>query len=158
MLDSDTRDMGGLTRRSITLPGKGVQGVYTAADFLDKLSRKRILKVKGDALVVGNGSDALEAARAALQHGADSAVVVCMGADADMAFTLEEVSTAKSEGVRIMHGWAPTRIAGHADGRTTGAFFKHCDRVYDDEGRFNPKFDLGNTMAQYGDTLILGGD
>jgi len=157
MLDSDTRDKSGLARRSIGLPS-GVKGVYAAADFLDKLSRKRLLKVKGDALVIGNGPDALEAARAALRYGADNAVVVCMGADADMAFTLEEAAAAKAEGVRIMHGWAPTRIAGHADGRTTGAFFKHCDRVFDDEGRFSPKYDSGNTMAQYGDTLILGGD
>lgn len=158
MQELDARDLEQLTRRTLALPGKGVKGVYTSADFMDQLARKRIVRLKGEALVVGNGSDALEAARAAVGLGAEKVTVVCMGPDADMAFTLEEAAEAKADGVRIMHGWAPMRIAGHTDGRTSGVFFKHCDRVFDGDGRFSPKYDTNNTMAQYGDTVILAGD
>ena len=158
MQELDARELEQLTRRTLALPGKAVKGVYTSADFMDQLSRKRIARLKGEVLVVGNGSDALEAARAALGLGAEKVTVVCMGPDADMAFTLEEAAAAKAEGVRIMHGWAPMRIAGHTDGRTSGVFFKHCNRIFDGEGRFSPKYDPDNTMAQYGDTVILAGD
>lgn len=157
MSEPNEKDMTQLTRRAIALPGSDVKGVYTSEDFLDQLSRKRIVKVRGEVLVIGNGSDALEAARASLRSGAEKATVVCLGADADMAFSLDEVAEAKAEGVRIVHGWAPTRIAKHTDGRTSGAFFKHCDRVFDDTGRFNPKYDSENTMAQYCDTVVLAG-
>ena len=158
MQTPDERNASELTRRPVGLPGANVKGVFTAAELSKLLERGRSREVRGDVLVIGNGGDALDAARAALRAGADKATVVCMGPDADMAFSAGEAAEAKREGVRIVHGWAPTRIAGHTDGRVSGAFFKHCDRVFDEGGRFAPKYDAKNTMAQYCDTLVLAGD
>ena len=157
MHTADERKASELNRRQIGLPGSAMKGVFTAAEFSKLLERGRSREARGDVLVIGNGSDAIDAARAALRAGAEKATVVCMGPDADMVFSVEEAAEAKREGVRIVHGWVPTSIAGHTDGRVSGAFFKRCDRVFDDGGHFAPKYDAKSTMAQYCDTLVLAG-
>ena len=113
------------------------------------------VRLKGDAIVVGGGNVAIDAARVALRCGAESVTMVCLEQADEMPALPEEVAEAEADGVRIMHGWGPARIDVRADGRVSGVHFKRCDRVFDVQSRFAPVYDESNEMVQYGDNVIL---
>ncbi|MFN3467327.1 MAG: FAD-dependent oxidoreductase, partial [Candidatus Brocadiales bacterium] len=57
-----------------------------------------------------------------------------------------EIEEALEEGVEIINGWGPKEFL-EENGRLTGILFKRCVAVFDEEGRFNPKYDEGELMT-----------
>jgi len=113
------------------------------------------IHIQGDTLVIGGGNVAIDAARVALRCGAEKVTMVCLEQADEMPALPEEIAEAEQDGIRIIHGWGPASVEKHTDGRVSGVRFKHCDRVFDEEGRFAPEYDESNEMAQYADNVIL---
>lgn len=142
-------------KRSSILPGANTKGVITAEELLRRAERDSSFKLKGDTLVIGGTSAAMEAARAAVRCGSEQVVVVCLEKDGEWQAPAEEVAKTREAGVRIVHGWGPTRVESYKDGRVSGVHFRHCERAFDKEGNLKPIFDNNNVMAQYCDNLVL---
>ena len=131
------------------------KGVIEGDVFLQKKEAAAGYKRNGETLVIGGGDEALEAACIAARAGSQKVIVVCRERTEEMQATPQAIAEAKELGVRVIHGWAPMRADVYKDGRISGVFFKHCDRLYDDAGHYAPIYDEGNVMAQYCDNLIL---
>ena len=142
--------------RKTGVPGEDAPGVTTAVEFLRTAIGNPDYELKGETVVIGGGNVAIDAARVAVRCGSEKVTMVCLEKADEMPALPEEIAEAEEDGVRIIHGWGPARVESHPkDGRVSGVHFKHCDRVFDDEGRFAPVYDESNTMAQYADNVVL---
>ncbi len=65
-----------------------------------------------------------------------------------------EIDQAVEEGVIIHPSWGPLRIDAPT-GSVRGIEFKRCTAVFDEQGRFNPRFDEDTTIYHEADTIII---
>ena len=125
--------------------GEEGPGVSTAMDFLAEALGNPDAAVAESVTVVGGGNVAIDAARCALRLGASSVRMVCLEQPDEMAASAEEIEEARAEGIRIMNGWGPAAVLRGEDGRPRALRLRRCVRVFDDEGRFAPVYDDGDT-------------
>jgi len=141
--------------RKAGVPGEDLPGVSTAVEFLRGALADPSHEVKGATVVVGGGNVAIDAARVALRCGSENVTMVCLEQPEEMPALPEEIAEAQEDGVRIVNGWGPALVEGSEGGAVSGLRFKHCDRVFDDEGHFAPVYDEDNTMVLEADNVIL---
>ena len=65
-----------------------------------------------------------------------------------------EIMDALVEGVVLNNRWGPNRVIDEG-GRVTGVEFKRCLSVFDQTGRFNPKYDESQIMRIDVDNVIV---
>jgi NADPH-dependent glutamate synthase beta subunit-like oxidoreductase len=104
------------------------------------------------------GQPAMDAARGALRGGASEVHVVSLEASQEMPAALtvqgrEELREAREEGIHIHPAWGPEEILGEE--RVTGVRFKKCLSVFDETGRFSPRFDPSDVMSIEANSVIL---
>jgi NADPH-dependent glutamate synthase beta subunit-like oxidoreductase/NAD-dependent dihydropyrimidine dehydrogenase PreA subunit len=102
---------------------------------------------------------ALDAAREAVRRGAAEVTVVSLESAAEMPAARsvqgrEELEIAAGEAITFLPGWGPRRILG-TTGRVDGVELVRCVRTTDDDGRFRPVFDEGDTRSLAADAVIL---
>jgi NADPH-dependent glutamate synthase beta subunit-like oxidoreductase/NAD-dependent dihydropyrimidine dehydrogenase PreA subunit len=105
--------------RRLGVPGDAADGVVPATLFLKQMNLGEEPKLHGDAVVVGGGSTAMDAARSALRSGAASVTVLYRRGRAEMPAQSEEIDAAEHEGIRIRTGVAVTEVIVR-DGRVAG--------------------------------------
>jgi len=66
----------------------------------------------------------------------------------------EEIEEAESENITISNGYGPERIVVE-DGKVTGVEFKKCLSVFNDEGKFSPKYDDHQMITVPADHVLL---
>lgn len=132
--------IGAQAGRNLGLEGEDAQGVFTGVDFLRRVSLGEDLHLEGPAVVIGGGNVAIDVARTATRIGATSVDMYCLESKTEMPALEEEIEEAVAEGIAINNSWAPKRILTE-NGRVTGVEFKKCISVFDENRRFNPKYD-----------------
>jgi NADPH-dependent glutamate synthase beta subunit-like oxidoreductase/ferredoxin len=101
---------------------------------------------------------AMDAARGALRGGASQVHAISLESldEIPAAQTVQgrdELEEALEEGIQLHPGWGPRKIVGN--GGVEGIEFVGVERVFDDEGRFNPSFDDSRTMTLEADSVVL---
>ena len=134
------------------ITGETLPGTITAIDFLHEANCGKV-KVEGKVVVVGGGNVAIDAARVAKRSGASSVTMLSLETEDIMPASLEERSEAREDGVTINPGWGPKEVIG--EDKVTGIVFKKCTSVYDEEHRFNPRYDENETITLKADMVIF---
>ena len=144
------------------LPIEGVEakGVLYGLPFLREA--KSGGKVEGfgqKAIVIGGGNVGMDCARAALRLGAKEVHLVCLEtrdltSKDRMPAHVWEIEEAEQEGV-VIHGSLGPKKALSENGRVTALETVVCTSVYDEDGRFAPKFSESAGPSIAGDTLII---
>ena len=150
--------------RKANIPGEDAEGVMTAVDFLRTVGGDESYPVEGKVVVVGGGNVAIDVARTAGRCGAESVTMLCLEPREKMPASNEEIAEAENEDVRIHCGWGPKEILTE-NGKVTGIVFKRCTSVWDENGRFSPKYDENDTMTlecghvflSIGQSILWGG-
>ena len=146
------------------VPGEDSEGVLTGVEFLRKINLdEESVKLKGRTLVIGGGNVAIDVARTALRAGSDEVSMVCLEERGIMPAAPDEILEAEEEGITINNGWGPKEILTE-NGRVKGVVFKKCISVFDEEKRFNPKYDENklttieceNVLVSIGQTIVWG--
>ncbi|WP_197029547.1 FAD-dependent oxidoreductase [Butyrivibrio sp. AE3004] len=132
--------------RKAGIKGEDADGVITAVDFLHAVTEDENLKINGDAVVIGGGNVAIDVSRSAVRCGADSVMQFCLESRDIMPASDEEIAEAEEDGVTINCGYGPKEILTE-NGKVTGIVLKKCLSVFDDEHRFNPKYDENDTVT-----------
>lgn len=131
--------------RNLGIEGENLEGVITGVEFLRNVSLNTAEKLSGKTVVIGGGNVAIDVARSSVRMGSDKTAMYCLESQSEMPALPEEQEEAKAEDVEINNSWGPKRIIGE-NGKVTGIEFMHCISVFDENGRFNPKFDENNTI------------
>jgi len=147
---------------SATLPldGAEVKGVLYGLPFLREAKSKG--KVEGfgqKAIVIGGGNVGIDCAKAALRVGAKEVHLVCLETkDLTSRDRMPahgwEIDEADEEGIIFHASLGPKKVLSE-NGRITALETVVCTSVYDEDGRFAPKFSEGSGPTIEGDTLII---
>jgi len=146
--------IGAQAGRSLGLEGENAVGVITGVDFLRKVNLGEELKMEGEAIVIGGGNVAIDVARTAERIGASRIDMYCLESREEMPALDEEIEEALSEGITINNSWGPKRIL-QENGRVVGVEFKKCISVFDENRRFNPKFDENTTKIVKANNVLI---
>ena len=141
--------------RKLGLEGEDVEQVISGVEFLRKINLGEDTGVKGNVVVIGGGNVAIDVARssARLKDVAEVSMY-CLEEMENMPAHNEEIEEALEEEVKINNSWGPTRII-IEDGKLKGVEFKKCISTFDEDGRFNPKFDESSKEVVPCDYLLL---
>jgi NADH-quinone oxidoreductase subunit F len=147
---------GAQASKRIGIPGEeeAVHGILYGLRFLTDIRMGREISLRGNTVVVGGGNVAIDVARTALRVGADDVQVFCLESREEMPAWEKEIEEALEEGIAINTSWGPDRII-NREGRVSGVEFVRCVSVFDDEGKFNPRFDDTVTQTVEAENVII---
>ena len=137
--------IGAQNSRRLGVEGENLEGVCSGIDFLRKVNLGKVDSIEGDTIVIGGGNVAIDVARAAVRLG-KNVKMFCLEKDEEMPTVPDEKNEALAEGIQISNSWGPKRILGE-DGRVSGVEFMRCISVFDENGRFTPKYDESETIV-----------
>jgi NADPH-dependent glutamate synthase beta subunit-like oxidoreductase len=152
--DSIFIGVGGQLSKRIPLDGSDLPGVLWGLDFLRDVRMGKDVKLEGRTVVIGGGNVAMDVALTALRLGASEIQLACLESREEMPAFQHEIEQTIEEGVKINVSWGPKRII-ETDGRITGVELKRCTSVFDEDGRFNPKYDESETTMIETDNVLL---
>lgn len=155
------------------IPGEGLNGVYSANEFLTRSNLMKAYKTDpetpimkgGKVAVVGGGNVAMDAARTALRLGAEKVYIVYRRSMDELPARREEVEHAEEEGIEFRLLCNPTEILGYENpndrrdpknGFVTGI---KCIRMElgepDERGRRRPVEVAGSEFVLDVDTVVI---
>ena len=140
--------------RKLGIEGEDGQGVIAGVDFVRSVNLGEDVNLSGNVVVIGGGNVAIDVARNATRVGANKVDMFCLESREIMPALEEEIEEALSEDIVINNSWGPKRIITE-NGKVTGVEFKKCISVFDENGRFNPKFDENDTKIVKADTVLI---
>ena len=140
------------TQKARLPPIEGAHHPYVLGgiDFLRAVRSGDPVRVGPRVVVIGGGNVAIDVALTALRQGARQVDLVSMEKRRDMPASPNEIEAAVAEGVQLRPGWGPLRFEPGGD-----AIFQFCERVKDETGRFDPKFDGDRLLTLETDHVIL---
>ncbi len=138
----------------VNIPGINADGVITALQFLNDIAFGKKIKIGKKVIVIGGGNVAIDVARSALRVGAEDVTMVCLESRKEMPAWEWEINEATEEGIKIICSQGPNKIL-EEKGKVKGLEMKECLCVFDEQKRFNPKFDECKLKEIYGDTIII---
>ncbi|MEG1524898.1 MAG: FAD-dependent oxidoreductase [Clostridia bacterium] len=138
--------IGAQNGRPLGIEGEDAVGVVSGVEFLRNVNLGRHADLEGKTIVIGGGNVAVDVARTASRKGASSVEMYCLESREIMPAAADEVEETLSEGIVINNGWGPNRILVE-HGRVQGVEFKKCISVFDENGKFSPKYDENNTVS-----------
>ena len=131
--------------RSTRIDGSDHKDVYQAVDLLREITKGNDIPYKGKVVVIGGGNVAMDIARTEarlhkLNLGKVEVTLTCLETEDIMPADLEEIVESREEGVILKPGYGPRNIVVE-NGKIKGIETVRCLSVFDEEGRFSPKFD-----------------
>ena len=150
-----------LTIERERIAGADLEGVMFGLHLLFGVNQGRVppqLFQGKKVIVVGGGNVAFDVARTARRLGGE-VTLVCLenedkrskdGIPADV----EEIEGATEEGIKITYSRGVAEIIGE-DGKFKKIECPRCTSVFDEDGRFNPKFDRNDVIHLEGDALLI---
>lgn len=146
--------IGAQAGRKIGVEGEDSEGVHTGVDFLRRVNLGEAVELKGNVVVIGGGNVAIDVARTAARTSGGSVNIFCLESREEMPALEEEIEETLSEGIVINNSWGPKRIITE-NGRATAVEFKKCISVFDENKRFNPRYDENETIVVKADAVLL---
>lgn len=144
--------------RSTRIEGSDHPKCYQAVDLLREFSEGKEIEVAEKIVVIGGGNVAMDIARtlARLQnrkYGDVQLTLTSLETEDIMPADREEIVESREENIIIEPGWGPKDIR-IENGRIRGLNVIRCLSVFDDEGRFNPKFDASEKNFFEADMIV----
>jgi NADH-quinone oxidoreductase subunit F len=140
------------TQKARLLPVEGAHHPFVLGgiDFLRAARSGERVRVGPRVVVIGGGNVSIDVALTALRQGATHVDLTSLDKRRDMAASPNEIELAVAEGVQLHPSWGPLRF--EEDGK---AVFQFCERVKDETGKFDPKFDGNRLLEIEADHVIL---
>jgi len=140
--------------KKIPIEGSNLKGVEWGLDFLRDVKNKKVTSMEGRLVVIGGGNVAMDVARSAIRLGASMVQLACLECNDEMPAHDWEIQDAEEEGVVMHPSWGPNKILGK-NGKVNGIELIKCTSVFDQKGKFAPKFDTFETKIIETDRVIL---
>lgn len=146
--------IGAQTGRKLGIEGEDAEGVISGVDFLRKVNLGEDFKIDGETIVIGGGNVAIDVARTATRIGASKVNMYCLESREQMPALDEEIEESLAEDIGINNSWGPKKII-VKNGHVIALEFKKCISVFDENKRFNPKFDENQTKIVKADNVLI---
>jgi heterodisulfide reductase subunit A len=140
--------------RKLNIEGAELAGVLWGLDFLKAIRRGDRVGVGERVVVIGGGNVAIDVAASAKRLGAKEVLIACLEEWQEMPAHTWEIEQVLEEGIKIHTSWGPKKING-SSGSVSRVELKRCTSVFDEDKRFNPKYDESVTTYLDADTVIF---
>ena len=151
---------------ALPLPGADAKGVIGGVEYLRGVALHELHVIGSKIVVIGGGNVAYDVARSALRRhqmdiartalkGGEGARVTlsCIESREEMLADEIEILEGNKEGVLLQVGYGPQRILVEK-GKVTGVVFQKVLSIFDEQNRFNPTYDPGDTLTLEADTVL----
>ncbi len=144
--------------RSTRIPGSDHPHVFQSIDLLRKVTEGEEILVPEKIVIIGGGNVAMDITRTLarlqrIKYGKVQIITTSLESEEEMPADREEVVEAREEGATIDPGWGPKEIE-IVNGKIKGLHVVKVLSIFDEEGRFNPKFDEKNSKFFEGDMVV----
>jgi len=144
--------------RSTRIPGTDHPNVYQAVDLLRDVTMGKEIPAAQSIVVIGGGNVAMDITRtlARIQnqrYGKVNIITTSLESEEEMPADREEIIEAREEGATIIPGWGPVKIE-IENNKIRGLHVVKCVSVFDENRRFNPKFDESQTNFFAGEMVV----
>ena len=144
--------------RSTKIPGTDHKNVYQAVELLREHSKGNEIPVSNSIVVIGGGNVAMDITRTLVRlqkqkYGEVNITTTSLETEDIMPADQEEIDEAREENVNLKPGYGPEKIEIEGD-KIKGLHVQRCLSVFDENGRFNPKFDEEDTDFFEGDMVV----
>ena len=146
--------VGAQSGRLLNIEGEDADGVVTGVEFLRDVNLDKKVKLNGKTIVIGGGNVAIDVARTAMRVGSQGVAMFCLENRHQMPALDEEVEEALAEDIVINNSWGPKRVVVE-NSKVVGVEFKKCLSVFDEDGRFNPKYDENDTKIVEANNVLI---
>ena len=150
-----------LTMEKELVAGADLEGVMFGLHLLFAVNQERVppqLFQGKRVIVVGGGNVAFDVARTARRLKGEVTLVCLENGDKysrdGIPADVEEIEGATEEGIKIIYSRGVSKIIGE-DGKFKKIECPRCTSVFDEDGRFNPKFDRGDVIELEGNVLLV---
>lgn len=140
--------------RKLGVEGEDAAGVLSGIEFLRRVNAGESMNLSGKTVVIGGGNVAVDVARTAVRAGSAETAMYCLESRKEMPASEEEIEEAMEEHISVNNSWGPVRILSE-NGKVTGVVFQRCTSVFDENGRFSPKFDESETITVAADNVLV---
>ena len=140
--------------RALPIEGTNLAGVLLGMDFIKAATCGRAPKIGPRVVVIGGGNVAYDAARSAVRLGSSEVHISCLETRDIMPADPVEIMEGEEEGIILHDGFGPKRIVGKG-GKVVGLETIKCISVFDENKKFNPKFDPNIESVIDCDTVII---
>ena len=160
--------VGAKRSRGLPIENLDAPGVVGGVEFLRSVALREPIPLGREVIVIGGGNVAYDVARTVMRQesydvavtarrrpGVEKVHLCALESLAEMPADDIEIREAEEEGIHRHNSVGPHQILLDEDGLFSGVVFKHCQRVFDEEGRFSPEFDESDLWTLSGDTLVL---
>jgi len=138
-----------------------LEGVIFGLNLLDDVDQGKVPSQPFQGkrvVVVGGGNVAFDVARTARRLGGDVSLVCLESGDKSskdgIPADVEEIEGGTEEGLKITYSRGVEEIIGE-NGKFKKIKCPRCTSVFDEDGRFNPKFDRSDILYLEGDVLLI---
>jgi NADPH-dependent glutamate synthase beta subunit-like oxidoreductase/formate hydrogenlyase subunit 6/NADH:ubiquinone oxidoreductase subunit I len=139
--------------RILPIPGADAEGIDGALPFLRKANFDHDAGVRGKRVfVIGGGNVAVDVARCALRVGATEVRLASLESMDELPAHPWEIEEALDEGVIATCSIGPEEVLVE-DGHVVGMRMRECLSVFDETGRFAPKF--GENLTDFACDVIV---
>jgi len=151
--------------RKLPIEGSDHEKVFDSLTILEEM--KNYVRGEGpkpyipkSLVVIGGGNVAMDVARSMLrlqnlEYKKSEVHVLSLERNFDeMPADEDEIVEGKEEGVIFHPGWGPVKVIVE-NGELKGVLFRKCLEVFDENGRFNPKYDESNTITVNADMVVM---
>ncbi len=159
--------VGAKRSRALPIPGGDAKGVIGGVELLRDIGAGQMPELGKRVVVIGGGNVAFDVSRTVIrQVGFDvsrtalraSTVqevhLCCLESLDDMPADDVEIIEGHEEGVRLCAGLGPKEILTDDEGRVRAISFKPVLSIFDENGRFAPKFDEEKVTTIQADTVL----
>ena len=145
--------------RSTRIPGSDHPQVQSAVSLLRKVTLNEAFEIPHSAVVIGGGNVAMDIARslARRQKTAYGEVHMTVAALEDFDHFLadpDEIRESREEGIELLDSRGPKQCMIDADGQLTGLVTLGVVSIFDDDGRFAPRYDATDEQLHGADMVI----
>jgi len=145
--------------RSTRIENSDHKKVYQSIDLLRSISLGEEIYVPEKIVVIGGGNVAMDITRSLARiqrqkYGKVDITTTCLEPEDGMLADEEEVVEAREEGAVITPAYGPQRIEIEDAETLKGLEVARCLTIFDEEGRFNPKFDMDDTRFYDADMIV----
>ena len=141
--------------RHLGVTNEDAAGVLQGVDFLRDAALGKPVEIGKDVIVVGGGNVAIDVALTAKRKGAENVTLVCLERREEMPAWEHEIEEALEGDITIVNSFGPKSFFIDKSNQVSGIEFKTCTAVFDDEGRFSPRYDDNACQPFFGDTVIV---
>lgn len=150
---------GSWTSLKLNVPGEDAPGVIPALTFLKKANSGEKVELGDRVVVIGGGSVAIDSARLSKRLGAEEVNLICLESS-DLTCEIRmpaqdlEIEQAREEGVVVHDSLGVAQIVS-SNGKVSAVETAECVSVFDDDGRFAPRYGDAPAPIIEAETVIV---